>query len=162
MDWAGITISLFSLVVAGISLGWNIYRDCIERGRLKVTAYVADVLLPGRGPQPKVITVRVTNIGKKPIVLDGHGFLLKNGTQLMPVDSYADFHNRRLEPGDYINVTLANALIQNLLQNLDQLYGFFVIDSCSKKWWLNDKRIVDLINSLVQIKQKQNNLKSPI
>lgn len=113
MDHFSIIIAFFSLVVAGVSLGWNVYRDCVERGKLKVTAYVADVFIPGSGPKPEVISVRVTNTGKKPIVIDGHSFLLKNKTNLMPMDSYATFHNRRLEPGEYISTTLSNALVLN-------------------------------------------------
>jgi hypothetical protein len=155
MEFFSIIIAFFSLVVAGIALGWNIYRDCVERGKLKVTAYVADVFIPGSGQQPEVISVRVTNTGKKPIVIDGHSFLLKNKTKLMPMDSYAAFNNRRLEPGEYISTTLSNALVLNLLDRVGDLYGFFVMDSCGKKWWLSDKEISDIIKSLIKLKPNQ-------
>ena len=58
----GIFISLFPLVVAGVSLGWNIYRDCIDKGKLTVRAAIADIFIPNLGKQPKVLSVRVTNV----------------------------------------------------------------------------------------------------
>ncbi len=116
---------------------------------------MSDVLIPGRGPQPEVISVRVTNTGKKPIVVDGHSFLMKNKSNRMPLDSYDAFHNRRLESGEYISVTLSNALVLNLLESVGQLYGFFVVDSYGKKWWLSDKEISEIIGSLMKLKQSQ-------
>ena len=75
MDQFAVTviISVLSLFIAGVSLGWNIYRDYIDRGRLKVSAFIADVFIPDVGKQPKVMSVRVTNVGKQPITVDYNG-----------------------------------------------------------------------------------------
>jgi len=73
----------------------------------------------------------------------------------MPMDSYAAFNNRRLEPGEYISTTLSNALVLNLLDRVEDLYGFFVVDSCRKKWWLSNKEISDIIKSLIKLKRHQ-------
>lgn len=149
-----IVISIFSLIIAATALGWNIYRDCVDKGKLKVSAYVAEVFYPGRGKCPEVISVRVTNVGKKPLVVDGHSFLLKNKTKLMPGDSYKEFQQRRLEPGEYVSTTLSNALIVTLFDYLDDLYGFFVMDSLGNKWWISNKEISDMIGTLKKLKQK--------
>ncbi len=51
--WAFI-ISFFSLVVAGIALGWNIFRDCIDKPKLKLNMFVANWYDPHRGEMPQV------------------------------------------------------------------------------------------------------------
>jgi transposase len=45
--WAFI-ISFLSLVVAGIALGWNIFRDCIDKPKLKLNMFVANWYDPHR------------------------------------------------------------------------------------------------------------------
>ena len=52
--------SCLSLLVAGISLGWNIYSNMIDCPRLKVNAYISDCLKDdriekGRGEPPTAL-----------------------------------------------------------------------------------------------------------
>lgn len=140
-----IYISLFSLAVAGISLGWNIYRDCVDRGKLTVRAFIADVFIPDEGKEPEVLSVRVTNTGKRAITVDGHGFAMNDKSTLMPKDSYADFNKKRLEPGDYLSSTLSNELLLTISESADKLQGFFVTDSHGKKWWVPKKEFKDIL-----------------
>ena len=61
--WA-IIIALFSLVMAAFALGWNIFRDCIDKPKLKLNLFVGNWYDPIRGEMPQVISVTVTNAGK--------------------------------------------------------------------------------------------------
>ena len=146
-----IYISFFSLAVAGVSLGWNIYRDCVDRGRLTVRAFIADEFIPDVGKLPAVLSVRVTNTGKQAITVDGHGFAMNDKSTLMPKDTYEDFQKKRLEPGDYLTSTLSHELLLTISESTDKLQGFFITDSQGKKWWVPHrefKNILDFLNRL--------------
>ncbi|HXY50683.1 MAG TPA: hypothetical protein VEI01_14610 [Terriglobales bacterium] len=65
-------------IVATIALGWNILRDLHLQGPLTVEGmYQVDSLEPSL---PPVLTVRVTNVGSKPILVQGIAIELKKGS----------------------------------------------------------------------------------
>ncbi len=91
-----VTIAGLSLLVAGIALGWNLFRDCIDKPRLKLTIHVAEIFIPGRGKQPNVVSVAITNTGRQDIVIKNHGFKSKSGAWILLPDAMALFNNKRL------------------------------------------------------------------
>lgn len=102
MDNANFYLSFSSFFIAAFALGWNVFRDCIDKGKPQVNAYIALTYSPNSGPQPEVLSVKVTNRGRRTIVVDGHGFLMKDKTVSMPLVSYDAFHGKRLEPGEHL------------------------------------------------------------
>jgi len=56
-------ISTFSLFVAALALGWNIYRDVIFKARIKVDIGVNVLISPGIEGKPKYIVLTITNFG---------------------------------------------------------------------------------------------------
>lgn len=56
-------ISTFSLFVAALALGWNIYRDVILKARIKVDIGVNVLISPGIEGKPKYIVLTITNFG---------------------------------------------------------------------------------------------------
>lgn len=58
-----VAISIFSLCVAALALGWNIYRDVVLKARLKVHLAVADLVIPGEGRQGTFLNISGTNFG---------------------------------------------------------------------------------------------------
>jgi hypothetical protein len=59
-----IAISILSLLVSGVSLGWNIYRDVALKGRLKVYFGVRLLITPGQqAPPPEFLMFSSTNHG---------------------------------------------------------------------------------------------------
>ena len=64
-QWAAIAISLLSFVLAGIALGWNVYRDVVLKARVKVSFSVSRVVGFGQrvGQTPDFVTIAVTNHG---------------------------------------------------------------------------------------------------
>lgn len=68
-----ICISIFSALIAGFALGWNIYRDVIIKPRLKARLQVCDIFSAGDSSEnrPIKIVFRATNFGPGKIVLNG-------------------------------------------------------------------------------------------
>ena len=76
--WRSDVAAWWGAVVATIALGWNILREIRSKGHLKVQAmYQADNI----GSQlPPVLTVRVTNVGSKPVLVQGIAIQRKKGS----------------------------------------------------------------------------------
>ncbi len=68
-EWA-LMISMFSAVVAGCALGWNIYRDVVLKARLKVTVGIGNILAEGREPSRDYIMLEATNHGPGTVKLE--------------------------------------------------------------------------------------------
>ena len=58
-----IGISLFSLFIATIALGWNIYRDVILKPRLRLSLMNGVIASPGEKDPPRRVTLTITNFG---------------------------------------------------------------------------------------------------
>ena len=150
--WA-LAISALSLVVAGIALGWNIFRDCIDRPKLKLNVFVANLVDSNGRELPQVISVTVTNVGRKAIVIKGHGFLMKDKTKLIFPEIMVLFDQKRLEPYDHLNLTLPNSVLLNLVEKADLIRAFFVYDTTGKWWKLGGKIFSQFKQSLKAKKQ---------
>jgi hypothetical protein len=145
--WAFI-IALLSLVVAGIALGWNIFRDFIDKPKLQLNIFVANWYDPNRGEMPQVISVTITNSGKQPIVIKGHGFPMKDKTTSIFPDVMHLFDRKRLEPYDRLDVTFSNAILETLTGKADNICAFFVFDTTGRQWKLNKKTFREFKQSL--------------
>lgn len=69
IEYIAIAISIASVVLASLSLGWNIYRDLILKARVDVSFGVATLIhesLPGK---PQYLNIRVTNFGPGPVTI---------------------------------------------------------------------------------------------
>ena len=65
-------------IVGTIAFGWNTLRDVRPKGRLKVAAmYQVDSMEPRL---PAVLTVQVTKVGSKPILVQGIAIQRKKGS----------------------------------------------------------------------------------
>jgi hypothetical protein len=63
-------LAIYGAVLSSFTLGWNLYRDYIQRGRLRVTCYVGNIVgNPAIPAKKKWLVWRVTNVGKEPVVL---------------------------------------------------------------------------------------------
>src|SRR5438105_15817189 len=58
-----LAISFLSLVIAAVSLGWNIYRDVVLKPKLRVAISVAKVIREPHGTNLDRVLVTVTNFG---------------------------------------------------------------------------------------------------
>ncbi len=57
-EFWGLLVSGLSLLIAGIALGWNIFRDAIDRPKLLLNLFVAEFWDNAmRNRQPDVVSV---------------------------------------------------------------------------------------------------------
>jgi hypothetical protein len=91
-------VAWWGAIAATIALGWNILGHVRSNGHLKVQAtYHADNMKPHL---PPVLTVRVTNIGSKPVLVQGIAIQRKKGS--VPTHHFFPCQiPKMLAPGDF-------------------------------------------------------------
>lgn len=94
-------LAIWGAVLSSFTLGWNLYRDYIQRGRLRVRCFVGHIVGdPQISPQKKWLIWSVTNIGKESVVLThiggsyGKTEFIVNTREPLPIT---------LEPGQYFS-----------------------------------------------------------
>ena len=65
-----ILISIFSVILAAISLGWNIYRDVVLKPKVVVDFAVKNIVGTGIEVSPDYIGITATNHGPGPVNLN--------------------------------------------------------------------------------------------
>jgi hypothetical protein len=65
-----IIISVFSVIFAAVSLGWNIYRDVILKPKVVVSFDKKNIIVANRGPSPDFIGIHAVNHGPGPVILN--------------------------------------------------------------------------------------------
>ncbi|GFP30713.1 hypothetical protein HKBW3S34_01633 [Candidatus Hakubella thermalkaliphila] len=75
METSGMVITILAIwgtVLSSVSIGWQMYRDFTNRGRLRVDTYLANIIEEGPGPQDQTVYLawKVTNTGRKPIIIN--------------------------------------------------------------------------------------------
>jgi hypothetical protein len=94
-----IILAIYGAVLSSIALGWHVYRDMTERGRLRVYCYVGDIHTPALGKKEgPVLTWSISNVGRQAVWLqtiggdlDGDNHFMINPHQQLP---------RELKPGE--------------------------------------------------------------
>ncbi len=73
MDQPGtFVIALSGLVIALISLGWNVYLHVVSKAKVKVTARIVDVYSEGSGKtSSNVVALQAVNLRSRPVTLLG-------------------------------------------------------------------------------------------
>lgn len=149
---ASFAISGLALLVSGIALGWTIYRDVLDKGRLKVQLMIGR-LVPGAGGAAPVfisstlhaemvasgdatdkgfdqIVVTITNVGRRPIVvtrLAGRQSPKGTGKNRFVIGTRQ--LPKTLQPGEFAMDWLDNPILLG-----DLVKGIFVTDSADRQW----------------------------
>lgn len=117
MDTSELAIltSIFSIIFAAISLGWNIYRDVVLKPKVVVDFSVKRIISIGVGPSPDYICISATNHGPGPvnlmtILLRGSSLwkrITKTQNFAVLLHDYKNPHSdkmpRKLEVGESLN-----------------------------------------------------------
>jgi hypothetical protein len=93
-------IAIWGALLSTLAIGWNLYRDLMDKGRLRVNCYFGMIVQEGVGIEKEnVLFWNITNIGRKPVVLTQMGgrfkdnyFVLKQHVTLP----------RTLQPGEFV------------------------------------------------------------
>ena len=64
-----LTLSIISLFIASLSLGWNIYRDIVLKPRVKISFGVKILVHPSIPGRPKYLDITATNFGPRDVNL---------------------------------------------------------------------------------------------
>lgn len=64
-----IIISIISVTIAGLSLGWNIYRDVVLKAKIKINVGVRTIIQHGNPARPKYVNITATNHGPGSVTL---------------------------------------------------------------------------------------------
>ena len=100
---APLWISVGSFIVSGIALGWNIYRDAIDRGKLQVRCYIGQVGQMGVGViADNLLVWQVTNVGRQPVMVSQLGGRRKKvPPHWVSMGTQGDQLPKMLNPGEY-------------------------------------------------------------
>jgi len=63
-------IATLALIVAGISIFWNIYKDILLKPRLKVRVQISEIIQPGATQRNSFIDITAINHGPGPITCE--------------------------------------------------------------------------------------------
>jgi len=67
--YLAIGISVFSVLIASLSLGWNIYRDIILKAKVDVSFAIVHLIHETLPERPQFINFKVTNFGPGPVII---------------------------------------------------------------------------------------------
>lgn len=71
-----ILVSLISVGVAALSLGWNIYRDIVAKPKVAIGFGVSEIIIPNLNEKRDYISLSATNYGPGSVTISA--ILLKN------------------------------------------------------------------------------------
>jgi hypothetical protein len=129
-----VILAIWGALLSSIAIGWNIFRDLVGRGRLRVSCYIGNIVGGPEGIDPNNYLVwSITNIGKEPVVLTHIGGGFKDKEFMLTPHAQLP---RMMQPGEYI-LEYTNSL--NLLE--DDLKFLAAIDSLGKKYKAPRKQV---------------------
>ena len=62
-----LVVSIFSVIVASLALGWNVYRDVVLKAHVDVSFAVITIIHESLPHRPQYLNLKVTNFGPGPV-----------------------------------------------------------------------------------------------
>ena len=144
-------LAIYGAALSSIALGWNLYRDLLDRPRLKVHAHVRRIVqsthgkwysvkpdIPVEGASQQLfVVVDVTNIGRRPVQWVGWG-----GKYRKPVNGKTAFTiiplalPRMLNEGD-----MHSEFTPELNPADENVKRLFIWDASGKNWYLTRRAL---------------------
>lgn len=69
VEYIALFVSIFSVLVAALSLGWNIYRDIILKAKVDVSFAIVTIIHETMPDRPQFINLKATNFGPGPVTI---------------------------------------------------------------------------------------------
>ena len=133
-------LAIWGALLSTFAISWNVYRDFIDKGRLKVDCYIGKHIVDGIGVvQDNLLIWSITNIGKRSVIL------MHIGGSLAKDDFIIDTKTKlphKLEPGEYITEHINDLRIFK-----ENVRALFVVDTLGKKYKAPKKRLKQVIDS---------------
>lgn len=172
-------IALFSFLVSAIALGWNIYRDCVDRPKIKIKAYIA-TSTPLQHTSSADLISQIFQISE-PLNINMEAVReitdqINTSTEILYVEVtnigkkpiiirghefqldnknmvmpilMEQFHNKKLEPYERLQVAFPNEILGELSKIAKQIQAFCIYDTHGKKWKLANEDLVKLKKDLL-------------
>lgn len=131
-------LAIWGAIVSTFVLGWNVFRDLSDKGKIKVTCFIGNEIGGLANPEKDVLVYTITNVGKKPIYIKliGGAFTKKHfliTSRQIP---------KMLQPGEYIvESTEDMSMFEKDLKHL------WVVDSLDNYWKISKKNMKFLFNT---------------
>lgn len=125
-------LAIWGAIVSTFVLGWTIYRDLSEKGKIKVTCFIGNEIGGLANSEIDILVYTITNIGKKPIYIKLIGGAFTKKHFLITSHQIP----KMLQPGEYIiESTQDICMFEKDLKNL------WVIDSLDNYWKISKKNM---------------------
>jgi hypothetical protein len=133
-------LAIWGAILSSFAVGWNIYRDFSDKGRLKVDCYVGKHIVPGIGVvQDNILVWTITNVGKRPVILAHVGGAFRKEEFILTTKTILP---HKIEPGEYI---LENTNDLKILE--EDVIELFAIDTIGNKYNAPNKRLKQALKS---------------
>ncbi len=142
---APLLISFGSLAASCVALGWNIYRDAIDRGRLRLSCYFGQIGKPGVGlVADNLLIWTATNVGRQPVMVSQIGGRRRAKPQFWTVVAPdGDQLPKMLKPGEYYTGWASD------FRGIDnEIMDLWVIDTLNRKYRAPKKAVKRVIQQL--------------
>jgi len=132
MNKLTIFLAVWGAIVSTFVLGWNVFRDLSDRGKIKISCFIGNGVGSLVSTEKNVLVYTITNVGRKPIYIKliGGAFKKKHfliSTQQIP---------KMLLSGEYIVESTEDlSMFERDLKHL------WVIDSLDKHWKISKKNL---------------------
>lgn len=121
-------LALYAAALATALAAWDIAKYVLERPRLRVTCYVAQIVTPGVGRSGgDLLAYTIANIGGMPAVVSTVGGAYRSGTYFMLVSESVRLPHT-LQPGESLTVP------GPMPKDIEQVKCFVVHDGLNKQW----------------------------
>jgi len=131
-------LAVYGAILSSILLGWNLYRDLTDKGKLKVYCYIGKFITEkGIVDNRPHLVIRLTNTGRRPINVTTVGGKTKKKQFVLPLRGLP----KMLSAGEETLKFWANLSV--LDENLTSIWA---LDSLGNKYKVKKKVINDLKN----------------
>src|SRR3989337_698423 len=91
-------LAIWGAIVSTFVLGWNVFRDLTNRGKIKVSCFIGNEIGGLRNSDKEVLVYTITNVGRKPIFIKLIGGAFKKKHFFLSSKQIP----KMLQPGEYI------------------------------------------------------------
>lgn len=137
--WGDVLLSTVAIILSSIAIGWNMYRDLTDRGKLRVSCSLSKMAIPDVGIAPEEYLVwNIVNSGRQPVLLTTIGGRLGNKTAFL-LQNHVCQLPKMLRPGEFV---LEYQKASDFVKLIDgDLVALTAIDSLNRTYKAPQKQI---------------------
>ena len=132
-------LTIWGAVLSSFLLGWAIYRDLSNKGKIKINIFIGNIIERPPKPENKIpqLCYFIVNSGRQPIIVTGFGAVKRDNKVYWTIPHILP---KTLEPGGFITEYTSD-IKKFLNTNVKYLY---VSDSLDKKYKFKGRKLSKL------------------